>query len=240
MKDRLKELPIAVQDYLRQVVNASSKHSLMSVANLKGQGEILFVNELFCKVSGYTKDELIGQTHKLLNSGLHSSEFFKPIYTQTTDPDVAVSLLVRNKSKSGDFYWVQSSFIGLFDKKGKKVGILSLRTVVTELVESQAALEQAKTKLVAQNGTLASELARQRLKDKSDVQRLAILGLIGILGSILMLLGFVIIRGKEADSLISSSFLVVTTGVGGLVTLIAGRAGAEMRDEESRRRKKDD
>jgi PAS domain S-box-containing protein len=86
------------------------------VALTDNKGVIIDVNEKFCEISGYSKDELIGQTHKIVNSGFHSEKYFKDMWSE-------IKLgrrwegEIRNKKKDGSYYWVHTTITPLFSEK---------------------------------------------------------------------------------------------------------------------------
>ena len=84
---------------------AIDKHSI--IAKTDNKGLITYVNENFCKISGYTKEELIGKNHNLLNSGHKPKSYWKEMY-QTISTGNIWQDEVKNKSKDGEYYWVNT------------------------------------------------------------------------------------------------------------------------------------
>ena len=99
-------------------------------------GKITYVNEKFCEVSGYKKQELLGKDHIILNSGAHDKEFWVNMYSTTLKYKTIWNDVVTNKSKDGSYYIVNSWIKADFDEKGKHIGFTSVRQDVTELTES--------------------------------------------------------------------------------------------------------
>ena len=216
-KELTKKLGVEVVEYLEQVEKGISHHSLLSVTDLTGRGTILRVNDLFCEVSGYSREELLGKEHNLLNSGHHPKEFFASIYSGTARQGDVVSLLIKNMNKMGGIYWVQSTFTGLFDKTGSRVGILSLRHEVTELVENTELLKEKEKQL-------EEELAKSKevnieLQKGENWYKIAhkLIYLIGFIFTILALVSLV----AEPDNAFQQLVLIGTAIVsfsGGYIT----------------------
>lgn len=118
---------------LKQQQHALDEHAIVAITDLNGT--ITFVNTKFEKISGYTRDELIGKNHRILNSGLHSNEFWEEMYHKVSHGDLWHSE-VRDKAKDGTYYWVDATILGLMDAKGELEGYISIRTDITALKES--------------------------------------------------------------------------------------------------------
>jgi len=102
---------------------------IVAVTNV--QGTILEVNDNFCDVSGYTREELIGQNHRILKSETHSNDFFKEMY-RTIGRGRIWRDEVCNRAKDGSDYWVDTTIVPMQDKNDKLQGYLSLRIDTTE------------------------------------------------------------------------------------------------------------
>lgn len=95
------------------------------------KGTILYANEKFCQISGYLKEELIGANHNIVNSGLHNKDFFKQLW-QTVSKGNIWQGEIRNKSKDGNFYWVDTIIFPVFDQQHATQKYFSVRTVINE------------------------------------------------------------------------------------------------------------
>lgn len=94
-------------------------------------GRILYVNEWFCKVSKYKKEELVGQNHRILNSGYHSKEFFKEMWDVIAAGEKWEGE-IKNQAKDGSEYWVKTSIIPLIGESGSPESYISIRSDITE------------------------------------------------------------------------------------------------------------
>lgn len=137
---------------IRNLEKALDASSLISVTD--AQGLIIYANAKFCEVSEYSRNELLGQNHRIINSGYHSKEFIKGLWT-TINSGQVWNGVIRNKKKGGGYYWVQSSIIPFIDKWGKPYQFYSIRQDITERKKYEEDLEYSRKALVQ-----AQELAR--------------------------------------------------------------------------------
>lgn len=113
---------------------------IMSVTDFKGI--ILAVNKRFCEVSQYTEDELVGKSHNVINSGYHSKEFFTDMWKTIRNGHVWKGE-IKNKTKNGNYYWVDTVIVPVVDMENGIQQFLSLRVVVTDRKEAELTLERA-------------------------------------------------------------------------------------------------
>ena len=123
----------AVRESEFQLV-AMNQHCIMSTADVSGN--IINVNDKFCEVSGYSREELVGRNHKILKSEQHSAEFYVHMWS-TIMSGVVWKGVICNKNKSGEKYWVESTIVPFLDEKGKPYKFVSVRTDVTSLQLSE-------------------------------------------------------------------------------------------------------
>lgn len=144
------------------------------VAKTDKKGKIVFVNERFCAVSGYEKSELIGRDHRIVNSGHHSKEFFKGMWKSIESGETWRGL-IRNRKKSGDLYWVDTSITPIYDENGEIKEYLAARHDVTdEVVQKEELLR------VAERALEASKAKSEFLANMSHEIRTPMNGVIGI------------------------------------------------------------
>lgn len=104
------------------------------VARTDGRGRITYANEEFCRLSKYTEEELLGQDHRIVNSGFHPKEFFKEMWSCIMEGRNWRGV-VKNKAKDGSFYWVDTIIIPVLSTRGVLTEILSFRFNVTQAQE---------------------------------------------------------------------------------------------------------
>lgn len=112
-------------DY-RQALDESC---IVSVTDEKGT--IQYVNGNFCRISKYTEEELLGQDHRMVNSGYHSKEFMRGIWETISNGGIWRGEL-KNRAKDGSLHWVYTTIIPFLDNKGKPYKYMAIRSDITE------------------------------------------------------------------------------------------------------------
>jgi phosphoserine phosphatase RsbU/P len=110
------------------------EHAIVAITDAKGV--IVFANEKFCRISGYTREELLGNTHRLLKSGVHAPQFYKDLWSTISGGRVWHGMIC-NRGKDDRFYWVESTIVPLLGPDERPRYYLALRTDVTSLKQAE-------------------------------------------------------------------------------------------------------
>lgn len=142
------ELLARAKQSLTQLVDiqfALDESSIVAITDAKGV--IRYVNDKFCEISKYGRDELIGKDHRIINSGFHEKEFFGNLWRTISSGSVWRGE-IKNKAKDGSYYWVNTTIVPFLDDEGKPYQYLAIRSEVTALKQAERELKHLMEKIL--------------------------------------------------------------------------------------------
>ncbi len=124
---------------LRQLVDGLNESAIVSKTD--SNGYITFVNKKFCDISGYSQEELVGHSHNLVRHPAMEKDFFTNLW-KTLKQQEMFKAIIRNRTKSGEDYYVDTTIIPIADTKGKVYEYLSIRYDVTKLQQQNNNMQE--------------------------------------------------------------------------------------------------
>jgi len=165
LENQLQQSQTEVLDYK----HALDESSIVAITDQKGI--ITHVNDNFCKISKYSKEELLGQDHRIINSRYHPKEFIRDLWVTIANGKIWRGEL-KNRAKDGTHYWVDTTIVPFINEKGKPYQYLAIRSDITERKRGEEQIIRINQNLEKKikERTLELTEALEREKEVSDMK----------------------------------------------------------------------